>query len=204
MNRRMIMAYIISHQSRLPAEYQEVEYIESTGTQWIDTNFQPNQDTRVIIDYQDADITVSTHGFIGARENVNNGFIIGGRFTYYWYAQYGNEQTPGTIFRNDNLRHLVDLNKTLLYYDNSLIHTFASQVFNVPKSLNLFKTNDFGSTNNSVAKIFQCQIYNNNTLVRDFVPCYRKSDEVIGMYDIINNVFYTNAGTGTFTKGNDV
>jgi len=201
-SRRQMLEFLLL--SRLPSAYQEVEYIESTGTQWIDTNFSPNQDTRVVIDYQDDDITISTHGFIGSRDNVNNGFIIGGRSTHYWYAQYGNEQTPGTIFLNNNLRHLVDLNKTLLYYDNSLIHTFSSQVFNVSKTLYLFMTSDFGSTNNSLAKIFKCQIYNNNILVRDFVPCYRKSDNEIGLYDLVNGVFYTNAGTGTFTKGPDV
>ena len=190
--------------SKIPSIYQEVEYIKSTGTQWIDTNFKPNQDTRVVIDYQDDDITVSTHGFIGSRDSVNSGFLIGGRSTYYWYTQYGNEQTPGTIFRNDNLRHFVDLNKTLLYYDNSLIHTFSSQIFSNQKSLTLFITNDFGSTNNAIGKIFQCQIYNNDILVRDFVPCYRKSDEVVGMYDTINNAFYTNLGTGTFIKGPNV
>jgi hypothetical protein len=36
------------------------------------------------------------------------------------------------------------------------------------------------------------------------IPCYRKSDNEIGVYDIINEKFYTNIGTGTFTKGADV
>ena len=41
-------------------------------------------------------------------------------------------------------------------------------------------------------------------LIRDMYPCYRKSDNVIGMYDVVNAVFYTNSGTGTFVKGADV
>ena len=41
-------------------------------------------------------------------------------------------------------------------------------------------------------------------LVRDFIPCYRISDGVIGLYDKVSGKFYTNAGTGTFTKGADV
>jgi hypothetical protein len=28
--------------------------------------------------------------------------------------------------------------------------------------------------------------------IRNFVPCYRKSDNVAGMYDIVNDVFYSN------------
>lgn len=38
----------------------------------------------------------------------------------------------------------------------------------------------------------------------EFVPCYRKSDGEIGMYDTVSKTFYTNAGTGTFLKGADV
>lgn len=38
----------------------------------------------------------------------------------------------------------------------------------------------------------------------NLVPCYRKSDGEIGMYDLVNGVFYTNSGSGTFIKGDDV
>ena len=44
----------------------------------------------------------------------------------------------------------------------------------------------------------------NDNLVRYFVPCYRRSDGVIGLYDMENNLFYTNSGSGTFVKGADV
>ena len=53
-------------------------------------------------------------------------------------------------------------------------------------------------------KIYNAKIYNGDSLVRDFVPCYRKEDNVIGMYDLISNTFYTNSGTGDFEKGQDV
>ena len=38
-------------------------------------------------------------------------------------------------------------------------------------------------------------------LLRSFLACRRTSDSVAGMYDIANGVFYSNAGTGTFTSG---
>lgn len=41
-------------------------------------------------------------------------------------------------------------------------------------------------------------------LVHDFVPCYRKADGAIGVYDIVGNTFHTNSGTGALVKGNDV
>ena len=44
----------------------------------------------------------------------------------------------------------------------------------------------------------------NDKLVRHFVPCYRNSDDEIGLYDLVNSVFYTNEGTVTFKKGNNI
>ena len=38
----------------------------------------------------------------------------------------------------------------------------------------------------------------------NLIPCYRKADSVVGMYDTVAKVFRTNVGTGTFTKGADV
>ena len=44
----------------------------------------------------------------------------------------------------------------------------------------------------------------NGTLVRDLVPCYRKSDGVVGMYDIVNKKFYTNSFQGTYWWPRDI
>ena len=51
------------------------------------------------------------------------------------------------------------------------------------------------------AKLYSCKIYSGETLERDFVPAKRKSDNVLGLLDLANGKFYTNAGTGTFTAG---
>ena len=47
-------------------------------------------------------------------------------------------------------------------------------------------------------KIYEFKLYDNDILVRNFIPCYRKIDNVPGMYDVVNGVFYTNAGTDEF------
>ena len=53
----------------------------------------------------------------------------------------------------------------------------------------------------SYNKLYYFRMYQNGTLVRDFIPCYRNSDNEAGLYDLINNIFYTNQGTGKFIKG---
>ena len=68
----------------------------------------------------------------------------------------------------------------------------------------LHRTNSTGyyNTNHNV-RIFSCQIYDGGTLIRDYLPCRRKSDSKPGLYDLINGAFYPNAGTGEFTLGTD-
>ena len=57
----------------------------------------------------------------------------------------------------------------------------------------------------SYMKLFGVKVYDSqNVLLNSFVPCYRKSDSVAGMYETVNDVFYTNQGTGSFVVGNNV
>lgn len=55
-----------------------------------------------------------------------------------------------------------------------------------------------------VGRIKYVRIQRDGELVYNFVPCVRKSDSVIGMYDTVTETFFTNVGTGDFTKGENV
>ena len=52
----------------------------------------------------------------------------------------------------------------------------------------------------SKIKIKYFQIYDNDTLVRDFVPVLDK-DDIPCMYDKVERKFYYNQGTGDFIAG---
>ena len=41
----------------------------------------------------------------------------------------------------------------------------------------------------------------NNEIKADFIPCYRITDNEIGLYNLVDNQFYTNQGTGEFLYG---
>ena len=62
-----------------------------------------------------------------------------------------------------------------------------------------------GSGRRLNGKIYYFKLIDKTTgeMVRNLIPCYRKSDDVIGLYDTVTGTFYTNDGTGTFGKGND-
>jgi hypothetical protein len=73
-------------------------------------------------------------------------------------------------------------------------------------NLYLFAQNYKGSPRfGGERKISKFQYYDkSNALKCDLVPCYRKADGVIGMYDLVSGAFFTNAGSGSFTKGANV
>ena len=50
-------------------------------------------------------------------------------------------------------------------------------------------------------RLYSCKIYDNGTLVRNFVPAKRNSDSVAGLYDTVNSVFYTSASSTAFSAG---
>lgn len=83
---------------------------------------------------------------------------------------------------------------------NNTISDFQAEML----SIYLFRGhNNYGLTTVTKQKIKYCKIFQDNTLEYNFIPCYRLSDNEIGLYDIENNKFYTNQGTGIFLKGNE-
>ena len=196
-------------ESRLPDGYTELEYIESSGTQYIDTGFKPNQDTRVVMDMELLSQTTTNVGIFGVRDlsaqTATNKFIA-------W------SMTTGTTIRSDYFstasnitratsivgkRTVVDKNKNICSFgDIVLTNTLADGQC----SMNMFllATNDEGDAKYlGVFQVYSCQIYDNGTLIRDYVPA-KNSGDVIGLYDLVNDTFYQNAGTGIFTAGPEI
>lgn len=52
-------------------------------------------------------------------------------------------------------------------------------------------------------RLYSFELYDNGQIKRNFIPC-KNSSGTIGLYDTINNKFFTNKGTGTFKAGPEV
>ena len=178
--------------SLLPAGYTELAYIHSSGTQYIDTGFKPNQDTR--IDLKVSTTQTGSHTMAGSDISwTGNGFSIGVGFVHY------GTETSNNSGMNDGSVHEISLNKNVLYIDGTAAKTYSVQTFSVGYPMALFANNRSGSIDEKTAmNLYYCKIYENETLVRDFVPCINASGEV-GLYDLVGKQFYGNAGTGVFT-----
>ena len=192
-------------------KYVFVEYIESTGTQWIDTGIIANGDTKVDLDFQIVTITASF--MFGSRvSGVNKAYTFnignmanGGEFV----SGYGNASSPRA--EADTKRHTVMKNHRTTYFDGSLKYQASKQSFTTPGSLELFACYNNGAKGYLPAqmRLYSCTLYDGvtegeRTLLRDFIPCYRKADRVGGLYDTVSGEFFENAGTGEFLIGGEV
>ena len=184
--------------SRLPAGYQEVEYIECSGKQYIDTKFQPNQDTRVVVDIQVTKLETSC--LYGARVSTSSAiyefFLLN---TGEFRADYGTSKSNIAV-ADPLARYLIDKNKHENYVGD-IYDTNKTGTFTTPYNLMLFAVNTKGTGSSYCsAKLWMCQIYDNGTLVRDFVPCINPAGAA-GLYDLVSGEFYGNSGTGSITYG---
>ena len=191
--------------------YIRLEYIESTGTQYIDTGFKPNQNTRFLIEYSLATTQEETKGIAAARTeySVAQFGILMGQNSFR--SDYGNgtaEIKYGASFSNYvNSKVKADFNKNITTWYNSqndiiqqLSHSV--QTFQTSVSLYIFALNDAGTANvQPNSKVYSFQLYDNDVLIRNFIPARRPADNAIGMYDTVTGTFFENAGTGEFIAG---
>jgi len=193
------------HFIALPEEYQQVEYIESTGTQYIEIDYiaSSNTNSKGVFQIIDSNLTGS---LFGSRVDASkNGYVLnfGGGNPYKFYNTfYNNSLTDKQI---DTAKHSFEKDGLTLYIDDKFVSTHDEvSDFVTPTKLMIFGCNSNGTRTYAKVSLYSLQFYDNDILRVDLVPCYRKSDGERGLYDLVNDVFYTNSGTGTFEKGKDI
>lgn len=186
----------------LPSIYQQVEYIESTGNgQYIDTNFFPDSNSSFSLKA----IKYSTFGSIFGSYDSSSGLFYTFQFSNWDYSFYniGSFTKISVPYSSSPFEYLFTNSYVKDLSSNSYLVSFTPSSFSVlNNSIKIFKSDHSSSL--SSFSLFYFKIYQDNSLVRNFVPCYVKSTGVIGLYDTVNGVFYTNQGTGTFLKGSDI
>lgn len=205
-------------------DYQEVEYIQSTATspgatssswQVINTWFIHTPNTKVEIVCQYSSTTVQQRMF-GTESTSTSYSTFVTYINWSWKraraTKDGEWNWQSTDVTADTNKHTFVLDKSTykIYTNWTQIHSW-SNAYTMTKNwqypLAIFATrNSWYSSyiEHASAKLYSCKIWDNDVLVRDFVPCYNKTSWDIGLRDNIGREFYTNAWTGTFTKWPDV
>lgn len=177
--------------------YYKLEYIESSGTQYINTGI--TESNYIAVECKFYNPNPVNHYLFGAQQNSSymmyNGLYGSGILEYNWstlrYTASNMVELSQTLSGNTLTSAIND--KT---YTQS-IGTSSNSTFYI------FACNEGARLYTSTLRLYYFKIYNDaqSTLARNFTPAKRKSDNVIGLYDEVNEVFYTNAGSGSFTGG---
>ena len=194
---------------KLPKEYRRLLYIRSTveGQQYINTGFKPDSNTC-------ADFRFEMHEFLtgfatpfGSRNSGEFQFFAaaardnGQRDDYF--CRQGKSGIPvsgGRLFtREPGVLGVHDftLNQQAYYLDGwgrrFQFATDANVRFEPKYDAYVFAVNDNDVMSQPAPMdLYSLVIWDNSVLVRNFVPCQRKSDRKVGLYDMVGKIFYTN------------
>lgn len=192
--------------SRLPDGYTEVEYIQSSGTQYINTGVKPSASINVVIDFEPTSNGTSTdriilssfytsgstkYSFTAAWNSSGVGVLVGTYSTLAYNTVNSDKTARRMVLKMDRYNKTASVDGSALAISGSLVTAMPNMY--------LFSSTS-SSTGRLPAKLYSCQIYSSGKLTKDFVPCTNQSGSA-GLYDIVGDTFYANAGSGSFTAG---
>lgn len=206
------------NKSGIPETYVELDYIESTGTEYIDIELKSTDIYNYSIEFETVNkfqesLDKTIDGIMGTIEdNLDTNICF----------DFSNETAVkntvffmGASFLEDNpiydLKSYIKKRHQIYTLDNKIyIDEIACGNISYPEETGNNNVYLFALNQNNVAvyhsltRLYSCKIYDKSgVLLRDFIPCYRISDNLIGLYDNVNNKFYINQNSsGIFNMGN--
>ena len=187
---------------RLPYD-AKVEYLESTGTQWIDTEVKPSADlsTRLTFSYSKIEKNVSAFGS-RSSSTANDRYWI--NYDSNFEVGYGEYNSTG-VLTSENAVNTIVFNEV----ENGE-HTFVingrrfvcSGTPNQTVNIIVFGRIVGAERYLSAMRLYDMRMVLDGTLVRDFIPV--RVGSVGYMYDRVTKQLFGNQGTGAFIVGPDV
>ena len=198
----------------------EVEYLESTGTQYIDTGVAPGDNE---LDFSLVAKNLSTGGyaaFFGCRDDISGGVYVPSNYSAFVRANNNGEMradigNSGAAIALP-LRNVADYSVawdsatrtlTVSNIESGTTSTATASTKSASAfSFALFGINTAGTfAAGAHARIYSATFTKGGVLVRDFVPVRvgSGSSAVGHLFDRVSGALFGNAGTGAFTIGPD-
>lgn len=200
--------------SLLPQEFKQLEYIESTGTQYIDSK-----------------VPITSALSFECKWLITDNSVYGLNGAYYYTYAYDQKAycfgcnpygqiymgigttTNTNYYSNSNVVYTTKGNNSsmeTITNTNSNSYTMTGNFRDVDLNFYLFaahtEQDKRGANYLSKERIYYCKLYNDTTLIRNFVPCksttsVTNSDgtsvpaNTAGLYDLVEGKFYSNKST---------
>ena len=181
-----------------------MEYLESTGTQYIDIGLVPTANTNFELD---ADILLTSrpsayqciYGYWGGNTNGRFAIFATPNTAPNGYMQFVFGTNANFVnFGSSFGRGIYKLQDGVFSYNGQeLLTVTGSPVTSSATNMYMFGTNDTSSRDFAPQKVYMNKVWESTQLVRDFIPVLDPRG-IPAMYDKENNVLYYNIGTSNF------
>ncbi|MCQ2299893.1 MAG: hypothetical protein MJZ81_07215 [Bacteroidales bacterium] len=194
----------------IPSYCVPVDYIESTGKQFIKTGFILDTDFNLHIDLEFVSQSPE-QDFVGSvgSINVNNAFVLGNYNNFVFLYCRRIERIDSSVYTGIN-RVKIDIglydNQTrkFLKINGQTIGDNTGSVL-VDKNLHIFCSGSLGSSyyNASKIKLFELSVEKANGEKLNLIPVRNKIDGLGYLCDILTGNLYGTGGTDPFIIGPD-
>lgn len=177
-------------------KYTKLEYVGTTGTQYIDTGYIPSCSTTFDAILDIANVSTG-HVFGSDADWQKRGFNLMANISCYGTKTYSYN------YSGDKVHILLDKNRW--YKNGNLVTVFSDENFVCPTTLTIGCLNRNGNKlEYSSTNIYSFKISEGPTIKHDFIPVKENSSGDIGLYDNVTQTFHTNSGTGSLVAGPEV
>ncbi|MCQ2388518.1 MAG: hypothetical protein MJ138_02275, partial [Kiritimatiellae bacterium] len=179
----------------LPPEYRAVEWIESTGTQMIDTEHVFKGEALVVADMML--MTADDKDVAGVPNNSGPAFIVDYKGTQLYYRYASTERDDSAAFPSIVGRWVAVEWGVSAKHDGVVMST-ATHGTDFSANTQTFRLFGARSGSYSSVRFKRVKMYDAGELVRDLQPVFCVADGQAGMYDFVRGKFHFNAGSGAF------
>lgn len=187
-------------QSGLPEGYTAVNYLQSSGSQYIDTGRKLTQDSDITIDFKIIGKLDTDAGILGSRKSAseNNLALFQQRSDRLFCGDFSKYPKYRFTIALTSERIKIRMNKTGVWVNDILKKSWSDVTdFETPTNGLIF---DVGN-NNWTGKKVTMQLYSyTDGNAQKLVPCL-DTNGVPCLYDLIGKTAFYNQGTGSFTWG---
>ena len=172
--------------------YTRLEYIQGTGTQYINSDYVPNLNSKFFTKVNPQ--MISESAIFGSAWALNASFLMFYDNCIRWHS---NSAIDVPVSLNND--YIVETGNGFITV-NGINYTGATSSSVENYALSIFVATT-GNRTVGQFKLYYLRIEENDIVVRNFIPVIRHSDGAIGLLDLVHLKFYGNNGTGEFIGG---
>ena len=200
MNRRRFIWQKAQAQSGLPEGYTALKYIQSSGSQYIDTGRKLTQDSDITIDFRIVGEINRDAGIFGSRQSAlkNNLTLFQNKNPIVFSGDFSEYQKHRFSVASSLERTKIQINKAGVWVNDILKKSWSDVAdFETPTNGLIFDVGNNNWTNNKA--VMRLYSYTDGDAQR-LVPCL-DANGVPCLYDLIGKMALYNQGAGSFTWG---